>query len=252
MDYFSKFEELKSKELSLDLTRGKPSSDQLDLSNELINSSENDFLHDGVDIRNYGEIKGLDSCRELGAEILGCSKEYVWAGGNSSLSLMSKFLSFLFVEGIGEGPWNSKKRVSVLCPVPGYDRHFNLCEKFGINMIPVSLTGSGPVFRDTIIRSEKNHHKKIVKSPDFYSLSTLKDLLFHVQEHRFTIPQIKDYLDKLGLKFCGFESPKIIENFKQSNKNEDDPYDLDKWRAYEETDPRAFAGMYQFWCQKVA
>ena len=144
MDYFSKFEELKSKELSLDLTRGKPSSDQLDLSNELINSSENDFLHDGVDIRNYGEIKGLDSCRELGAEILGCSKEYVWAGGNSSLSLMSQFLSFLYVEGIGQGPWNSKKRVSVLCPVPGYDRHFNLCEKFGINMIPVSLTGSGP------------------------------------------------------------------------------------------------------------
>ena len=106
MDYFSKFEELKSKELSLDLTRGKPSSDQLDLSNELINFSENDFLYDGVDIRNYGEIKGLDSCRELGAEILGCSKEYVWAGGNSSLSLMSQFLSFLFVEGIGEGPWN--------------------------------------------------------------------------------------------------------------------------------------------------
>ena len=69
MDYLSKFEELKSKELSLDLTRGKPSSDQLDLSNELINSYENDFLFDGIDIRNYGEIKGLDSCRELGAEI---------------------------------------------------------------------------------------------------------------------------------------------------------------------------------------
>ena len=144
MDYLSKFEELKSKELSLDLTRGKPSSDQLDLSNGLMSPSENDFLYDGVDIRNYGEIKGLDSCRELGAEILGCSKEYVWAGGNSSLSLMSQFMSFLFVEGIGEGPWNSKKRVSLLCPVPGYDRHFNLCEKFGINMIPVSLTGTGP------------------------------------------------------------------------------------------------------------
>ena len=116
MDYFSKFEELKSKKLSLDLTRGKPSSDQLDLSNELINSSENDFLYDGVDIRNYGEIKGLDSCRELGAEILGCSKEYVWAGGNSSLSLMSQFLSFLFVEGIGEGLGTAKKGYQ--CYVP--------------------------------------------------------------------------------------------------------------------------------------
>ena len=144
MDYLSKFDELKSKDLSLDLTRGKPSSEQLDLSNELANFSDNKFLSDGVDLRNYGEIKGLDSCRALGSDILGCSKEYVWAGGNSSLSLMSQFLSFLFVEGCGEGPWSNKERVSVICPVPGYDRHFKLCETFGINMIPVALTGEGP------------------------------------------------------------------------------------------------------------
>jgi len=144
MDYISLFEELKSRRLSLDLTRGKPSSDQLDLSKDLVNLAENDFIYDGVDIRNYGEIKGLDSCRKLGSEILGCSKEYIWAGGNSSLSLMSQYLSYLFVEGNGEGPWNNKERVSVLCPVPGYDRHFKLCETFGINMIPVSLTGEGP------------------------------------------------------------------------------------------------------------
>ena len=144
MDYISTFEELKSKNLSLDLTRGKPSSDQLDLSNNLAVFKENHFVSDGVDIRNYGEIKGLDGCRELGSKILGCSKEYIWAGGNSSLSLMSQFLSFLFVEGNGAGPWSTKERVSVLCPVPGYDRHFKLCETFGINMIPVSLTGEGP------------------------------------------------------------------------------------------------------------
>lgn len=144
MDYISTFEELKSKNLSLDLTRGKPSSDQLDLSNNLAVFKENHFVSDGVDIRNYGEIKGLDGCRELGSKILGCSTEYIWAGGNSSLSLMSQFLSFLFVEGNGAGPWSTKERVSVLCPVPGYDRHFKLCETFGINMIPVSLTGEGP------------------------------------------------------------------------------------------------------------
>ena len=144
MDYLSKFDELKSKDLSLDLTRGKPSSEQLDLSNELARFSDNSFLSDGIDLRNYGEIKGLDSCRALGSDILGCSKEYVWAGGNSSLSLMSQFLSFLFVEGCGEGPWSNKERVSIICPVPGYDRHFKLCETFGINMIPVALTGEGP------------------------------------------------------------------------------------------------------------
>ena len=144
MDYFSKFEELKSENLSLDLTRGKPSSDQLDLSNSLMNLTDEASEFEGLDLRNYGEIKGLESCRELGAQILNCEKDLVWAGGNSSLSLMSQFLTFMFVEGNGGGSWSQKERVSVLCPVPGYDRHFKLCETFGINMIPVPLTGEGP------------------------------------------------------------------------------------------------------------
>ena len=144
MDYLSKFEELKSENLSLDLTRGKPSSDQLDLSNSLMNQTDGASQFEGLDLRNYGEIKGLESCRELGAQILNCDKDLVWAGGNSSLSLMSQFLTFMFVEGNGGGPWSLKERVSVLCPVPGYDRHFKLCETFGINMIPVPLTGEGP------------------------------------------------------------------------------------------------------------
>ena len=144
MDYFSKFEEFKAKNLSLDITRGKPSSDQLDLSNRMLTYTDKDLFSKDLDLRNYGEIKGLDSCRELGSSILGCSADYIWAGGNSSLSLMSKFLSFLFVEGNGGGPWNLQERISVLCPVPGYDRHFKLCETFGINMIPVSMTGEGP------------------------------------------------------------------------------------------------------------
>ena len=158
MDYISKFEELKSKNLSLDLTRGKPSEDQLDLSNDLATFQGNHFISDGVDIRNYGEIKGIDGCRELGSMILGCSTDYIWAGGNSSLSLMSQFLSFLFVEGNGAGPWSSKERISVLCPVPGYDRHFKLCETFGINMIPVSLTGDGPDLEEvqTLVETDES------------------------------------------------------------------------------------------------
>ena len=85
MDYFSKFEELKSENLSLDLTRGKPASDQLDLSNSLMETSENLAMFESLDLRNYGEIKGIDSCRDLGAKILNCDKDLVWAGGNSSL-----------------------------------------------------------------------------------------------------------------------------------------------------------------------
>ena len=104
-------------------------------------------------------------------------------------------------------------------------------------------------FRDIIKKSDQDHHKLTIKFPDFYSLSELKDLIFHVQEHRFTIPLIKDHLKKLGLKFCGFESNKV-QQFKLANKNDKDLYDLDKWQAFEEANPEAFAGMYQFWCQK--
>jgi len=185
MDYFSKFEELKSENLSLDLTRGKPSSDQLDLSNSLMNQIDEASEFEDLDLRNYGEIKGLESCRELGAQILNCDKDLVWAGGNSSLSLMSQFLTFMFVEGNGGGPWNLKERVSVLCPVPGYDRHFKLCETFGINMIPVPLTGEGPDLEEVKRLVETDESIKGIwcvpkysnPTGEVYSRSTIEGLL---------------------------------------------------------------------------
>ena len=185
MDYFSKFEELKSENLSLDLTRGKPSSDQLDLSNSLMNQIDEVSEFEGLDLRNYGEIKGLESCRELGAQILNCDKDLVWAGGNSSLSLMSQFLTFMFVEGNGGGPWSLKERVSVLCPVPGYDRHFKLCETFGINMIPVPLTGEGPDLEEVNRLVETDESIKGIwcvpkysnPTGEVYSRSTIEGLL---------------------------------------------------------------------------
>ena len=185
MDYLSKFEELKSENLSLDLTRGKPSSDQLDLSNSLMNQTNEMSEFEGLDLRNYGEIKGLESCRELGAQILNCDKDLVWAGGNSSLSLMSQFLTFMFVEGNGGGPWNLKERVSVLCPVPGYDRHFKLCETFGINMIPVPLTGEGPDLEEVNRLVETDESIKGIwcvpkysnPTGEVYSRSTIEGLL---------------------------------------------------------------------------
>ena len=185
MDYFSKFEELKSENLSLDLTRGKPSSDQLDLSNSLTDLTDEASEFEGLDLRNYGEIKGLESCRELGAQILNCNKDLVWAGGNSSLSLMSQFLTFMFVEGNGGGPWSLKERVSVLCPVPGYDRHFKLCETFGINMIPVPLTGDGPDLEEVNRLVETDESIKGIwcvpkysnPTGEVYSRSTIEGLL---------------------------------------------------------------------------
>ena len=107
-------------------------------------------------------------------------------------------------------------------------------------------------FRSDVINSSEEHHKRIRSSINFYSLSELRDLLFHVQEHRFTIPQLKDCLSELDLKFCGFEADVIVRDFKLTNTGADDPYNLDKWHSYEEANPNTFIAMYQFWCQKVA
>ena len=106
-------------------------------------------------------------------------------------------------------------------------------------------------FRNRIISSNNAHHKKILNSADFFSLSSFRDLLFHVNEHRFTIPQIRDCVDELGLVFCGFESDHLIRYFQNTNNCSDNLYNLDKWNAFEQDNPDSFAGMYQFWCQKV-
>ena len=107
-------------------------------------------------------------------------------------------------------------------------------------------------FRSDVINSSEEHHKRIRSSINFYSLSELRDLLFHVQEHRFTIPQLKDCLSELDLKFCGFAADVIVRDLKLTNTGADDPYNLDKWHSYEEANPNTFIAMYQFWCQKVA
>ena len=108
------------------------------------------------------------------------------------------------------------------------------------------------IFRRGIISSNEEHHKQVRGFDDFYSTSELRDLLFHVQEHRFTLPQIQVGLSELGLRFCGFEADKIVQNFKLTNTGTDDPYDLDKWSIYEQANPNTFVGMYQLWCQKVS
>ena len=114
-----------------------------------------------------------------------------------------------------------------------------------------STAGSMKSVRSDIINSEKAHHKPIKNSADFFNLSSFRDLLFHVQEHRFTIPEIKDCLDELDLVFCGFESDHLVRYFKTINTGLDDPYNLDKWNDFEHANPDSFAGMYQFWCQKI-
>lgn len=123
--------------LKLDLTRGKPAASQLDLSNELDGILEGFYLlQDGTDVRNYGGILGIPEARELGANMLGTDPSQVMVGGNSSLNLMYHYIDQMVSQ------WGED--ISFLCPVPGYDRHFTICEHFNIKMIPVPLNDEGP------------------------------------------------------------------------------------------------------------
>ena len=105
-------------------------------------------------------------------------------------------------------------------------------------------------FRELSTESEIHDVKQLSTFSDFFSLSEFRDLVFHVQEHRFTLPQIKNSLDELGLQFCGFENNDSISNFRELHGNEADIYNLELWHQFEKRNRQAFAGMYQFWCQK--
>ncbi len=139
-DLSDDYKALKSAGLSLDLTRGKPAADQLDLSNDLDGILEGFYLlQNGTDVRNYGGILGIPEARQLGADLLGIESSKVMAGGNSSLALMYNYVAHMLTQ------WRQgNDTIRFLCPVPGYDRHFTICEHFGIEMINVPFADDGP------------------------------------------------------------------------------------------------------------
>lgn len=133
--------------VKLNLTRGKPSAAQLDFCNELLAlPGAGDFMSGNIDCRNYGELQGLPELRALLAPIFGVTPDRVVIGENASLSLMHDSVVFSLLKGNcdSERPWSKESRIAFLCPVPGYDRHFSICQEFGIEMIPVPLTDHGP------------------------------------------------------------------------------------------------------------
>lgn len=142
------YEELKARNLNLDLTRGKPSSEQLDFSNTLLSlPGEGDYKDKtGADVRNYGNLEGIADIRELWAEALGIAPENLIAGDSSSLNIMFDLISYAYIWGTNdsERPWKDEETVKWLCPVPGYDRHFAITEHFGFEMVQVPMTPDGP------------------------------------------------------------------------------------------------------------
>ncbi len=142
-----KYAQCKAKNLKLDMSRGKPSSEQLDLSDGLLSLPANGLTSiDGMDARNYGTLDGLPACRTLFAELLGVSVSEVFAAGNSSLSLMYDVIAKAYTHGLvnSEAPWSRLPHIKFLCPAPGYDRHFTISETFGMEMLPVPMTEFGP------------------------------------------------------------------------------------------------------------
>lgn len=141
------FAEIKKLNLKLDMSRGKPGADQLDLSMDMLKTvigvcdckAEN-----GFDCRNYGVLDGLPECKALFAEILEVRPENVIIGGASSLNLMFDYISQCMTKGAGAEPWMQQGKIKFICNVPGYDRHFTICEHFGIEMINVEMTENGP------------------------------------------------------------------------------------------------------------
>ncbi|KUJ83307.1 aminotransferase [Microbulbifer flavimaris] len=133
-------------ELNLDITRGKPSADQLTLSDKLDGILGGEYrAGDGTDTRNYGGLDGLTCAREMGADILQVPTAEVIAGGNSSLTLMYHAVLTGYLFGFaGNTPWREMKEPKFLCPVPGYDRHFAICEQLGIGLVNVPMTATGP------------------------------------------------------------------------------------------------------------
>lgn len=140
------YQQFSTLDLKLDLTRGKPSSEQLDLSDQLDGILDGNFISEtGIDTRNYSDLAGIEEMRALGADILDVDPVEVIVGGASSLNLMYFTILFCKITGLGKAtPWDAEGPVKFICPVPGYDRHFSICEEFGIEMINVPMLDTGP------------------------------------------------------------------------------------------------------------
>ena len=144
----AEYETLKESNIKLDMSRGKPAADQLDLSVGMLDvlNSESVFKgEDKVDLRNYGAFDGIKEAKELFAELMECPVDHVMVFGNSSLCIMYDLVSRAMVHGIGGNtPWCKQEKVKFLCPVPGYDRHFAITESFGVEMINIPMDENGP------------------------------------------------------------------------------------------------------------
>ena len=183
----AEFEAWKAKGLKLNMARGRPGKEQLDLVSDILSvmTDPADCVDGDVNVRNYGQLSGLPSAKALFAEILGCKPEQVFVGGNASLQLMYDAVSKAFTNGLlhSEKPWCKLDKVKWICPVPGYDRHFKVTESFGVEMISVPMTADGPdmdqveaLIKDPAVKGMWNVPKYSNPEGVIYSAATIDRL----------------------------------------------------------------------------
>jgi DNA-binding transcriptional MocR family regulator len=211
------YDAFRARGLKLDMTRGKPAADQLDLAEAMLTlpGNRDHFTEAGDDARNYGLLQGLPEARALFAPLLGAPPSQVIVNDNASLAVMHDCIVWSLLKGVpgGTGPWTNP---AFICPVPGYDRHFALCEEFGIRMLPVPMTGQGPdmdaveaLARDPSVKAMWCVPKYSNPTGDVYSQETVQRLasmrtgapdfrlfwdnaytVHHLTEHRHDIANI--------------------------------------------------------------
>ena len=143
----ARYDAFKSRGITLDMSRGKPSPEQMDVSSKMFDAVSNDLGYKneaGIDCRNYGGLDGLAELKRLFAKIFGVDETLVIVGGNSSLNMMFDTIAQAMTHGFGAEPWLKQGKIKFLCPAPGYDRHFAICEYFDIELITVENTPTGP------------------------------------------------------------------------------------------------------------
>lgn len=155
------YQHIVAKQLNLDVTRGKPSAEQLSLSNTLDGFLEGNYQSDNnTDTRNYGGLDGIAEAKRLGADLMGVPASHILVGGNASLTLMYQTMLTAYLFGLTgrTSAWKNLDKPAVICPVPGYDRHFTVCEHLGIDMITVPMGANGPDMDavEALIKSNSN------------------------------------------------------------------------------------------------
>ncbi len=141
-----KYNSYKALGLELNMARGKPGKEQLELASELLDPAllGNFKASDGTETRNYGVLDGIPECKKIFADMLSVEPKNIIVCGNSSLNIMYDYIAQCMIFGAGDGAWSAKKGIKFLCPVPGYDRHFGILESFGIEMINIPMSADGP------------------------------------------------------------------------------------------------------------